>query len=103
VFVLDRDYVLVPGPKKADGGQRRLFGILQQFGSPAELAAKHRFISFEEIASAELVKKLPPRVHLTLHSGEKLPLYRRSDQRDPRQGQRRGVLPGAGAILPGVA
>jgi Zn-dependent protease with chaperone function len=76
VFVLDRGYVLVPGPKKADGGQRRLFGILQQLGSPAELAAKHRFISFEEIASAELVKKLPPRVHLTLHSGEKLPLYR---------------------------
>jgi hypothetical protein len=48
----------------------------REVGEPAELAAKHRFISFEEIASAELVKKLPPRVHLTLHSGEKLPLYR---------------------------
>ena len=48
---------------EADGFARRARG-------------KHRFISFEEIVSAELVKKLPPRVHLTLHSGEKVPLYR---------------------------
>jgi hypothetical protein len=76
VFVLDLGYVLVPAPKKTSDGKQRLIATLEQFESPAEMAAQHRFVSFEDIESAEVIKKFPPRVVLTLHGGEKLPLYR---------------------------
>jgi hypothetical protein len=75
VYVLDRGLVLVPGPKSTDNGKDRLINTMREAGSATALAEKHRFLPYEEIASVQLVKKIPVRVDLTLHSGETVPLH----------------------------
>jgi Zn-dependent protease with chaperone function len=71
VFILDRGLVLVPGPKSTDGGQTRLLELVTR-SSPADLARQHRFVAFEDIATATVVKRVPLRAELVLHSGERL-------------------------------
>jgi hypothetical protein len=40
----------------------------------AELARRHWFLPFEEIAVAKLLKNVPVRVELTLHNGQSVSL-----------------------------
>jgi Zn-dependent protease with chaperone function len=75
VYVLTRGLVLVPGPKSTDNGKDRLVKTLQEAGSATALASQYRFVAFEEVASVQLVKKIPVRVDITLHSGETIPLH----------------------------
>lgn len=74
VLVLDNGLILVPSPKKTEGGKARLVGLVQS--APVDrLAAAHRFLAYEEIASAVVRKVTPARVELTLHDGTTVSLH----------------------------
>lgn len=73
VVVLDRGLVLVPCPKGTEGGKARLVELVES-APVAELAERHRFVAFEDVATAAVHKRIPVRVSLTLHSGETLEL-----------------------------
>ncbi|WP_435736753.1 M48 family metalloprotease [Cellulosimicrobium sp. PMB13] len=74
VLVLDNGLILVPCPKKTEGGKGRLVGLVQS--APVErLAAAHRFLPYEQIASAVVRKVTPVRVDLTLHDGTVVALH----------------------------
>ncbi|MHA7133289.1 M48 family metalloprotease [Oerskovia turbata] len=68
VLVLDTGLVLRPCPKKTDGGKNRLIELLQS-GEIVDIAARNRYIAFEDIREAVIVKAGPVRVDLTLHDG----------------------------------
>jgi Zn-dependent protease with chaperone function len=68
VILLNRGFVLVPAPKDTDGGDDRLERIVSSV-APADLAKQHRFLPYEEVASAVITKRVPVRVELTLHDG----------------------------------
>jgi Zn-dependent protease with chaperone function len=73
VFILSNGLLLVPGPKKTDDGKKRLITILRS-ATVAELAKQHRFLAFEDVAGATVIKRIPVRVAITLHSGETVEL-----------------------------
>jgi hypothetical protein len=73
--VLSRGLVLVPGPKSTDNGKDRLITTLREAGSATALAERYRFIAYEDIASVQLVKKIPVRVDIALHAGETIQLH----------------------------
>ncbi|MET7392427.1 M48 family metallopeptidase [Dactylosporangium sp. NPDC005572] len=73
VLILDNGLLLVPGPKKTDDGKQRLLQILQS-APVEELARRHRFLAYEDIAGATILKRVPVRVAVTLHSGETVEL-----------------------------
>ncbi len=78
VLILDRGLILAAAPKKAasmksEGGKQRMVELLRS-ASVAELARRYRFLPYEEIASADITKRIPIRVALILHSGERLSL-----------------------------
>jgi Zn-dependent protease with chaperone function len=68
VLVLDTGLVLRPCPKKTDGGRNRLIDLLRS-GEIQDVAARNRYIAFEDIREAVIVKAGPVRVDLTLHDG----------------------------------
>jgi Zn-dependent protease with chaperone function len=68
VLILDTGLVLRPCPKKTDGGKNRLIELLES-GELVDIAARNRYIAFEDIREAKIVKNLPVRVDLTLHDG----------------------------------
>jgi Zn-dependent protease with chaperone function len=73
VLVLDTGLLLVPGPKSTDNGKRRLLELLQS--APVEaLARRHRFVAYEDVAAAAILKNVPIKIALTLHSGETVEL-----------------------------
>jgi hypothetical protein len=75
VLVLDNGLVLVPSTKNTDGGKDRLAMLAQV---PAvELASQFRFVSFEDVARAEVLKRTPVRVTFTLHDGTTVALKER--------------------------
>jgi len=75
VLVLDNGLVLVPSTKNTDGGKERLAMLAQV---PAvELAARYRFVSFEDVARAEVLKRTPVKVTFTLHDGTTVALKER--------------------------
>lgn len=76
LVVLDRGLVLVPGPKSTDNGKRRLAELLQS-GPVEELAARFRFLPYEEIAAATLTKRMPVRAELRTHHGATITLEER--------------------------
>lgn len=71
VVLLDRGLVLVPCPKKKDEGKQRLISMLAST-SVVELAERHRYVAYEDVARATLRKRSPVAVDLVLHSGEAL-------------------------------
>lgn len=73
VLLLDRGLVLAAYPKKKDGGKVRLRELLDS-APVVELAERHRFVAFEDVAAATVVKRAPVHLALTLHSGESLSL-----------------------------
>ncbi|WP_082618487.1 M48 family metalloprotease [Oerskovia sp. Root22] len=68
VLVLDTGLVLRPCPKKTEGGKNRLIALLQS-GEVADVAASNRYLAFEDIREATIVKAGPVRADLTLHDG----------------------------------
>ncbi|MBX6356027.1 MAG: M48 family metalloprotease [Micromonosporaceae bacterium] len=71
VVVLDKGLVLIANPGTSDGGRQRLEQRLAQ--SPViELAARHWFLPYEEVASASVSRKVPLRAELVLHDGRRI-------------------------------
>jgi Zn-dependent protease with chaperone function len=68
VIVLDVGLILVPTPKKDENGKQRMISLLQS-GSVVQLASYHRFLAFEQIASARILKRTPVQAEVTLHDG----------------------------------
>ncbi|MER7273180.1 M48 family metallopeptidase [Dactylosporangium sp. NPDC000244] len=73
VLLLTNGLLLVPGPKSTDNGKQRLAQILQS-APVAQLARQHRFVAYEDVRSAEILKNVPIKVRLTMHSGDVLEL-----------------------------
>lgn len=73
LLILDRGFVLLRDPGKADQGKRRLRELVSS--EPlAELAAKHRFLPFEEIVAVQISRRVPTRAELVLHGGHTVAL-----------------------------
>jgi len=68
LVLLDRGFVFVPGPKSTDNGKDRLRTLLSS-GPVEELAARFRFVPYEEIAAATISKRTPVRAELRMHDG----------------------------------
>ncbi|KQT02027.1 M48 family metallopeptidase [Cellulomonas sp. Leaf395] len=73
VLVLDIGVILVPTPKKDENGKARMISLLQS-GSVVQLASYHRFLAYEQIATARIVKRTPLQADLTLHDGRTVSL-----------------------------
>jgi Zn-dependent protease with chaperone function len=74
LLILDNGLILVPCPKKTDGGKSRMIALIQS-GPVAELARHNRFLSYEEIARADLTRRVPMRYRITLHNGQQVNLH----------------------------
>ena len=74
LIILDNGFIMVPCPKKTDGGKSRLVGLIQS-GPVAELARHNRFLSYEEIARTEITRRIPMRFRVTLHTGQQIELH----------------------------
>jgi hypothetical protein len=74
LILLNNGFVFVPNPGKADDGQRRLVETVRA-APAAELARTHRFLPFEEVASATIAKRVPTRAELQLHDGSRVGLH----------------------------
>lgn len=68
LVLLDAGFVFVPAPKSSDEGKQRLTQLVSS-GPASQLAKDHRFLPYEEVASARMTKKVPVRLELTLHDG----------------------------------
>jgi Zn-dependent protease with chaperone function len=73
LLVLDNGLIIIPCPKKTDGGKARLRELAGS-APVVELAAKGQFLPYEEIAQAEVVKSTPIRVRLGLRGGRTVDL-----------------------------
>lgn len=76
VVLLERGLILAPAPKSTDKGKERLHELLGS-GTVQELAGKHRFLPYEEIAAAVISRRAPIRAELTLHNGQTVALEMR--------------------------
>lgn len=76
VVVLTKGLVLIPDPGKADKGRKRLQELLGSV-SPEELAARYRFLPYEEVADTEVTKEVPTRAAITLHDGRTIAVQER--------------------------
>lgn len=76
VVVLDRGLVLVPCPKKTDGGKDRLLGVVRS--APVhQLAQVHRFLPYEEVRTATVRRASPVHATIELYDGTRLELKER--------------------------
>ncbi|MBT0993965.1 M48 family metallopeptidase [Cellulomonas sp. DKR-3] len=85
VLVLTHGLVLVPCPKQYNQGKRRLRELARS-ATPAEIAASHWFVSFEDVASGAVVKRFPVAVAFTLHDGTTMQLKTRLDSEELTSG-----------------
>jgi Zn-dependent protease with chaperone function len=67
VYVLDEGLVLVPVPFRGSGRKRML--ALLDGTSVADLAARYRYLPYEEVATARLWSRVPLRARLALKRG----------------------------------
>ena len=67
VLVLDEGLVLVPAPRRGSG-RKRLVALVEG-ASVGELAARYRYLPFEEVATAKVRGKVPLRATLVLKRG----------------------------------
>jgi Zn-dependent protease with chaperone function len=71
VVVLDKGLVLIANPGDSNDGRRRLEQRLA-VSTVAELAARHWFLPYEEVASASVARQVPLRAELVLHDGRRI-------------------------------
>ncbi|MBG0560891.1 M48 family metallopeptidase [Actinoplanes aureus] len=76
VILLDRGLVFVPAPKDTDKGEKRI-GELLSANDPATLAHHYRFVPYEEVATARILKAVPINAELRLHDGSQVTLKER--------------------------
>ncbi|SNY66025.1 M48 family metallopeptidase [Paractinoplanes atraurantiacus] len=76
LIVLNQGLILVPAPKSTDEGDQRIARMLSSH-NPAELAKTYRYVPFEEVTAARIVKAVPLNAELTLHGGATLVLKER--------------------------
>ncbi|NHT18858.1 M48 family metallopeptidase [Cellulomonas sp. IC4_254] len=67
VLVLDEGLVLVPAPRRGSGKKR--LAALVEGASVGELAARYRYLPFEEVATSKVRGKVPLRATLVLKRG----------------------------------
>ena len=68
LILLDRGFVVLPAPKSTDEGEKRLKELLSN-NDPALLAELYRFIPYEEVTAARIVKSVPIQAEIDLHGG----------------------------------
>ncbi|GIF11290.1 M48 family metallopeptidase [Actinoplanes teichomyceticus] len=68
LILLSKGFVFVPAPKSTDGGEKRVAALLSAT-APAELAARYRYVAFEEIATVRIDREVPVNAALLLHDG----------------------------------
>ncbi|GGN34472.1 Zn-dependent protease with chaperone function [Actinoplanes campanulatus] len=68
LIMLDRGFVLVPAPKGTDDGEKRLKEMLSK-NDPATLAQIYRYLPYEEITGARVLKPVPISAEVDLHDG----------------------------------
>jgi hypothetical protein len=73
VFILDNGLIVIPCPKKSDGGKQRLLALAQS-RSVEQLASGNRFLAYEDVASVTVAKAVPVKVEVGLHAGVKITL-----------------------------
>jgi hypothetical protein len=73
LLVLDRGLVLVANPGSANEGKLRLQSLVRS-APVEELAAKHAFLPYEDVASATVARQVPTRATLVLHDGRQVEL-----------------------------
>lgn len=76
VVVLDRGLVLVPCPKKTDGGKARIIGVVQSV-PVHQLAQVHRYVPYEEVRTATVHRPSPVHATVEMHDGTRLVLKER--------------------------
>jgi len=75
VLVLDNGFVVAASTKSTEGGKMRLMMLARV--PAAELAARYRFVSYEDVADVEVHKRTPVKVTVTLHDGTTVALKER--------------------------
>src|SRR5690606_22445512 len=78
LLVLNKGLIFVSNPGDADKGKQRLQELVES-APVAELARRHWFLPYEEIASAAITKQVPTRATLTMHDGQTLALQEKWD------------------------
>ncbi|GAA1584170.1 M48 family metallopeptidase [Actinoplanes couchii] len=68
LILLNRGFVFVPAPKGSSEGEKRLKEMLSR-NDPATLANLYRFVPYEEITGARMLKAVPISFELDLHDG----------------------------------
>jgi hypothetical protein len=68
VFIMGDGLILVPCPKSSVGGKERMAALIDST-PPVELAAQHRFLPYESIATAAIRSAAPIRARLSLRGG----------------------------------
>ncbi|MEV6306074.1 M48 family metallopeptidase [Actinoplanes sp. NPDC051861] len=76
VILLDRGLVFVPAPKDTGEGEKRI-GQLLAANDPAVLAHHYRFVAYEDMAAARILKAVPINAELNLHDGSTVTLKER--------------------------
>ncbi len=76
LLILTTGLLMTPAPKSTDNGKRRLLAWAQS-AAPSQLAAEAWHIAYEDMAGAELHKKLPLKLTLNLRDGSKHELHGR--------------------------
>ncbi|GAA4594528.1 Zn-dependent protease with chaperone function [Actinoplanes octamycinicus] len=76
LILLSKGFVLVPAPKSTDDGDKRVAALLGAV-SPAELAARYRYLPFEEISTVRIDREVPVNATLTLHDGRTVGIQER--------------------------
>ncbi|HYN93765.1 MAG TPA: M48 family metallopeptidase [Pilimelia sp.] len=91
LLVLNKGFIFVGDPGKSGEGKDRLRGLVQS-APPAELARRHRFLPYEEVASASIDKRVPTRAELVLHGGRRVSLHEGWSSEEIAKGSRDVLL-----------
>jgi Zn-dependent protease with chaperone function len=76
VILLDKGLVFVPCPKDTDDGEKRIAALLAHH-SPAELAARYRYVAYEDVETARIDRQVPLNATLLLHGGQTVTVQER--------------------------
>ncbi|WP_214103593.1 M48 family metallopeptidase [Acrocarpospora catenulata] len=76
LLLLTGGFVLIPNPGRVNKGRLRLMDLVED--TPADkLAANNRYLAFETVDKAEIVRRVPLRFRLTLADGQLLDIRER--------------------------
>lgn len=76
LILLSKGFVITPAPKSTDDGDKRVAALLGGV-SAAELAARYRYLPFEEIATVRIDREVPVNATLLLHDGRTVGIQER--------------------------